>query len=172
MKTYPNKFGFSVSYTTRQPRANEKHGVDYFFVEKDTFEKEVQKNKFIEHNKVHDNYYGTHRDVVASIVNSGKICILDIDVNGVKMALTNGLIVGNRMFIEPPSLDILKKRLETRALDSKETIEKRVRNAAKEIELAHALNIFHVFVRNEDKDLFIQDCVGLIEDWYPFIKNK
>ena len=161
-----------MSYTTREPRKNERHGVDYFFVEKDTFDKEIAKNKFLEYAKVHDNYYGTHRDVVGSIVNSGKICILDIDVQGVKMALANGLVVANRIFVEPPSLDALKQRLEERGLDSKEVIEKRVKRAAKEIELAHQLNLFHVFIRNEDKDLFIQDCLGLIKTWYPFIEKE
>jgi guanylate kinase len=162
-----------VSYTTRPPRINEKHGVDYFFVEKDTFEREVEKNKFLEYNKVHENYYGTHRDVVGSIVNSGKICILDIDVQGVKMAMSNGLTVAYRMFLTPPSLDILKQRLIDRNTDSLEAIEKRVQRAAKEIELAHQLNLFHVFVTNDDKEPFLQDCMGVIRDWYPFLeKNK
>jgi guanylate kinase len=146
--------------------------VDYFFVEKETFEKEVEKNKFLEYNKVHDNFYGTHREVVGAIVNSGKICILDIDVQGVKMAMTNGLTVAYRMFLMPPSLDILKKRLEERGTDTNEVILKRVHRAAKEIELAHQLNLFHVFVTNDDKELFIQDCLGLIKDWYPFLDKS
>jgi guanylate kinase len=171
MKTYPEIFEFSVSYTTRSPRNNEKHGIDYFFVEKETFLREAEKNKFLEYNKVHDNYYGTHRDVISSIVNSGKICLLDIDVQGVKMALANGLKVSYRMFLLPPDLDVLRARLEARGTDSKEVIQKRIENATREIELAYQLNIFNVFVKNENLEEFILDCEDVIQDWYPYIKN-
>ncbi len=109
---------------------------------------------------------------MGSIVNSGKICLLDIDVQGVKMAITNGLIVCYRMFIVPPSLEELKKRLKDRGLDSEEVIKKRVAKATKEIELAHQWNLFHVFITNENKEDFISDSMSVIEKWYPFIKKS
>jgi guanylate kinase len=121
---------------------------------------------------VHENYYGTHRDVVGSIVNSGKICILDIDVQGVKMAMSNGLAVAYRMFITSPTLESLKQRLIERNTDSIEVIDKRVTRAAKEIELAHQLNLFHVFITNDDKEPFLKDCIEVIRDWYPFLNNN
>lgn len=121
---------------------------------------------------MHDNYYGTHRDVVGSIVNSGKICILDIDVQGVKMAMSNGLAVAYRMFLTSPSLESLRQRLIERNTDSIEAIDKRVKRAAKEIELAHQLNLFHVFITNEEKELFLKDCIDVISEWYPFLNNK
>jgi guanylate kinase len=158
-----------VSYTTREPRPDERHGFDYFFISKDTFHKEIQKNNLLEHNQVHDNLYGTHREVVASIIRSGKICLLDIDLNGVRMAVQNGLKASNRIFIMPPSLEILKKRLEERGTDSAETINKRIAKAGKEIELAHQLNLFHYFITNDDKDIFLPTATKLIEDCYPFI---
>ncbi len=121
---------------------------------------------------MHENYYGTHRDVVGSIVNSGKICILDIDVQGVKMAMSNGLAVAYRMFITSPTLESLKQRLIERNTDSIEVIDKRVTRAAKEIELAHQLNLFHVFITNDDKEPFLKDCIEVIRDWYPFLNNN
>ena len=140
-------------------------------MEKERFEKDKEQNKFIESNKVHENYYGTHRDVVSSIVKSGKICILDIDIQGVRMALSNGLTVANRMFILPPSLEVLKQRLEQRGTDSKKAIQKRLENAAKEIELAHSLDLFHVFIKNYKVEEFLIDCTTVIEEWYPHIKK-
>lgn len=109
---------------------------------------------------------------MGSIVNSGKICILDIDVQGVKMAMSNGLAVAYRMFLTTPSLESLRQRLIERNTDSSEAIDKRVKRAAKEIELAHQLNLFHVFITNEDKELFLKDSIDVISDWYPFLNNK
>ncbi len=146
--------------------------MDYFFVDKEKFEKEKQLNKFLESNKVHDNYYGTHRDVVSSIVNSDKICVLDIDVQGVRVALSNGLVVAYRIFIQPPSLDELKLRLEKRGTDSKESIQRRLENAAKEIEMANSLDLFHVNITNYELQEFLKDSSSVIEKWYPFLKKS
>lgn len=146
--------------------------MDYFFVEKETFQKEIDTGKFLEYNRVHDNYYGTHRNVVASIVNSGKVCLLDIDVQGVKMAMSNGLNAAYRMFIVPPNFEVLRQRLTDRGTDSKEVIDRRLAKAAKEIELAHQWNLFHVFITNDNKEDFITDSMSVIEKWYPFIKGE
>jgi len=75
MTKYSNIFEFSVSYTTREPRENEKYGKDYFFVNKETFDKEIQSANFLEYAQVHGNHYGTHRNHVSGIVNSGKVKI-------------------------------------------------------------------------------------------------
>lgn len=96
---------------------------------------------------------------------------MDIDVQGVRMAFSNGLTAANRLFVNPPSLEILRQRLEKRGLDSEETIKRRLSNATKEIELAHSFNLFHVFITNYKLDEFLQDCSKIIEEWYPFIKN-
>ncbi len=103
-------------------------------------------------------------------MNKGKVCLLDIDVKGVKSAMTNGLKTAYRIFVQPPSLDVLKKRLIERGLDSEEVINRRVMMAGKEIELAHQYNLYHVFITNDDKEDFIKDSMGVIEKWYPLEK--
>lgn len=170
MKRFPDHFCFSVSYTTREPRNNEKHGFDYFFVEKSTFEQEIAKNNFLEHNLVHGNYYGTYRPQIESIIKKDKIALLDIDIQGVRQATKNGLIVSYKMFIEPPTLEELKIRLEKRNTETPDSLVRRLANASKEIRLAHQINIFHKIIVNNDIEKFLHEATETIESWYPFLK--
>jgi len=85
--------------------------------------------------------------------------------------MKNGLIVSYKIFITPPSLDELKKRLENRQSDSKETIQNRVETAAEEIKLANQLNIFNKLIINKDKDIYLEEVKQVVEGWYPFIKK-
>lgn len=124
----------------------------------------------MEHNKVHDNYYGTHRDVVSSIVNSGKICILDIDIQGVRDSIKNGLIVSNRIFIIPPNIGVLKQRLLERGTETPESLQKRLDNAIKETETAFQSKLFHGVIKNDIRENFIKDSLDLVKKFYPFIK--
>lgn len=82
MGEYPDRFGFSVSHTTRAPRHGEENGVHYHFTEKEKMQKEIEDGKFIETAFVHGNYYGTSIKAVEDVKEKGKICILDIDVQG------------------------------------------------------------------------------------------
>lgn len=123
---------FSVSMTTRKPRGEEKEGVDYFFVDKETFEKAIKNNEFLEYAKYVDNYYGTPLAYVEKQRQEGKNVILEIDVQG-------GLQVIEKckdaisIFIEPPSLEILKQRLIGRNTDDLKVIEKRLKQVEREI---------------------------------------
>jgi guanylate kinase len=170
MSKYKEKFEFSVSYTTREPRVNEKHGKDYFFVSKETFEKEIYNKKFLEYNNVYGNYYGTHRDTVQSIVRTGKICLLDIDIQGFRDVTVNGLKVYYSMFIMPKNIETLRARLEERGTDKKEAIDKRVATAQMEIEMALQLKIFHSIIINDKLDEFLTKSTKQIEQWYPILK--
>jgi guanylate kinase len=127
----------------------------------------------LEHNIVHGNLYGTHRDIVTKVVNSGKICLLDIDVQGLRMALANGLLGAFRIFITPPNIDTLRKRLVDRGTESEEAIRRRLSIASKEIEIANNLKLYHYILENKDLKEFIDKSEKVIEEWYPFIlKNK
>ena len=159
LTNYPNQFGFSVSYTTRKPRGEERHGREYFFVEKETFEREIYNKKFLEYNEVYGNYYGTHRDTVEAIIKSG-----------FRDMRNNGLLVYNSMFVMPPSIEILRKRLEVRGTDTPEAIDKRISHANREIEMALSLGIFDVIVKNADREEFLKICTEKIYTWYPFLK--
>lgn len=124
---------FSISTTTRAKREGEQHGVDYFFVSKEDFEKDIEDGNFLEHANVHGNYYGTSLKPIMRALHENKLVIFDIDVQGHKIVRKklNDLITS--VFITTPSLKELENRLYNRSTDSNEVIEKRIFNAQEEI---------------------------------------
>ena len=132
---YPDTFGFSVSSTTRQPRAGEVNGKDYNFSTVDDFKKMIDESKFIEWAQFSGNYYGTTIDSVKDVINSGKTCILDIDMQGVKSVKKTDLNA-RFLFVAPPSIDDLRKILEGRGTETTESLEKRLGAAYAEMEYA------------------------------------
>lgn len=131
LRMMPN-IRFSVSYTTRKPRPGEVDGKDYLFVSEDTFKKMIEQGEFIEWAEVHGNLYGTSRKVINDIIESGKDVMLDIDVQGAQQ-MRNNFKGGIYIFVLPPSLDALRKRLKDRGQNSPEEIERRVKRAIEEI---------------------------------------
>ena len=126
---------FSVSHTTRPPRPGEKEGVDYYFVEKNAFQKMQEKELFYEWAEVHGNLYGTSRNAVQEIIDQGKDIILDIDVQGGLQAMDKVGDKGIFIFILPPSLQELEKRLVNRGTESESVIATRLKNAQGEIRI-------------------------------------
>lgn len=127
---------FSVSYTTRQPRVGEKHGVDYYFIEKAEFESKIQGEAFLEYAQVHGEYYGTAYEEVRRLEESGRRVLLDIDVQGALNIMPR--IKGTYIFITVQAgVETLKERLEKRGLDSPAVIQKRLSNAVWELEQSH-----------------------------------
>eukprot|EP00124_Ichthyophonus_hoferi_P004546 Ihof_evm2s515 gene=Ihof_evmTU2s515 len=109
---FPNAFGFSVSHTTRQPRAGEQPGKDYHFVTREELLAEVAKGMFIEHAEFSGNIYGTSQQSVKDVLDQGKLCVLDIDVQGVEI-LKKSFLHGETVyvFIRPPTIEALESRL-------------------------------------------------------------
>ena len=125
---------FSVSMTTRAPREGEVHGKDYFFVSREEFLEHVDRGNFLEHATVFDNYYGTPKDMVMKRLERGLNVLLDIDVQGglqVRAAMPEAVLI----FILPPSLAVLRSRLEGRGTETQDVIEKRLSKAVNEIKL-------------------------------------
>lgn len=145
---YPDAFGFSVSSTTRQPRAGEVNGKDYNFSTVDDFKKMIDESKFIEWAQFSGNYYGTTIDSVKDVINSGKTCILDIDMQGVKSVKKTDLNA-RFIFVAPPSIDDLRKRLEGRSTETTESLEKRLGAAYAEMEYADS-GAHDVVIVNDD----------------------
>ena len=125
---------FSISTTTRTPRIGEVNGVDYFFVTKEEFEKDINNGDFLEYAKVHDNYYGTSLKPINRALNESKLVIFDIDVQGHEIVRTKLSSITTSVFITTPSLEVLESRLNSRNTDSIEIIEKRIKNAKGEVE--------------------------------------
>jgi guanylate kinase len=123
---------FSISYTTRQPRQGEVHDRDYTFVSRKDFSSMIEKNEFIEWAEVHGELYGTSRKRLDEFLGNGYDVILDIDTQGA-LQIKERYRKGTYIFILPPSLEILQKRLAGRKTDSREEIEKRLTRAIEEI---------------------------------------
>jgi guanylate kinase len=123
---------FSVSYTTRKPRGNEKPGESYVYISRKEFEERRERGEFLEQAEVFGNYYGTNRNALDQAEREGKDLILDIDVQGARQ-LRETLPDAVSIFILAPSRDILEQRLRTRSEDTEEVIQRRLREAAEEI---------------------------------------
>lgn len=157
---YPDKFGFSVSNTTRQPRAGEVDGVDYHFTTVDDFKKMIEDKKFVEWAQFSGNYYGTSIKAVEDVSKSNKICILDIDMQGVK-SVKNTNLNARYLFLSPPSIDTLRVRLEGRGTETPESLEKRISAAAAELEYAKT-GAHDKIVVNDDLEKAYQEFKAFI----------
>ena len=138
-------FCYSISCTTRDPRGEEEDGLDYHFKTKERFEELIKEGAFIEYAKVHDNYYGTLKAPIQEVLAEGNSMILDIDVQGAakvreyvrNLPNTDPMKIGYvDIFINPPSMEELRRRLEGRGTDAPEVIEKRLANAEGEMSRA------------------------------------
>jgi guanylate kinase len=123
---------FSVSYTTRPPRGQERNGHEYFFISRDEFEARLAKGEFLEHAEVFGHYYGTHANELSRAAAEGVDLVLDIDVQGARQ-LKGKIPAAVSIFILAPSRQILEQRLRTRSQDSDDVIARRLREAAEEI---------------------------------------
>lgn len=135
MSTLPGLV-FSISHTTREPRQGEQDGVDYHFVSKDQFLDMIERELFLEYAEVHDNYYGTSKDAIGMQLEDGLDVVLDIDVQGAAILREKGQPDATHIFISPPSLNELERRLRGRGTESEEVIKLRLKNAATEIKAA------------------------------------
>lgn len=137
---------FSVSYTTRKPRGQEKDGQSYHFVSREEFEEMLARDEFLESAQVFGNYYGTHRSILDKAVEQGKDLVLDIDVQGARQ-LKCKIPEAVTIFILAPSREILEQRLRARSEDAEAVIQRRLRDAANEIRNYSAYD--YVLINNE-----------------------
>lgn len=135
LSKYPNLFELSVSCTTRAPRGQEVHGKEYYFITIDEFQERIKRDEFIEYEQVYEGlYYGTLKEEIERIEKAGKQVLFDVDVKG---GINLKRILGDKavsIFICPPSIDELRRRLEGRGDTSPEMIEKRLAKASVEME--------------------------------------
>ena len=149
----------SISYTTRQKRVEEKHGRNYFFVDDNEFDVMVGDNVFLEHAVVFDHRYGTSRDWVLEQLKKGVDVVLEIDWQGARQirSLFNDSL---SVFILPPSVEVLWKRLEGRNQDTKEVVESRMQAASNEVSHFHE---FDYIVINDEFDQALMDLQHIIK---------
>lgn len=158
LKRYP-QLRYSVSCTTRPKRKDETEGVDYFFIEPSEFRQRISSGQWAEWAEVHGNFYGTSDMFLRDALENRTDVLLDIDVQGARQILRR-YPESVTIFILPPDLETLKKRLESRASDSRETIFRRLRDA--ERELAHQES-YRYRVVNDSLEDAIDRVAGIIE---------
>jgi len=157
---------FSISCTTRQPRGSEIHAVDYHFISPDEFRQKISDDAFVEYEEVYtDKYYGTLKSEVEKIWDNQKVVIFDVDVKGGISLKKYFKEKALSIFIEPPSIEELERRLISRNTDDAETIKTRVAKAGEEMLYAKD---FDVIVINENLDQAKKEIKTLIEN---FIKK-
>lgn len=147
LKEFP-QLAFSVSASTRKPRSNERDGHDYYFISEEIFTEKIQRGEFVEWEMVYQGkYYGTLKSELERIWNNNQVPVLDIDVKGaihVQQQFPNTTL---SIFIEPPSVEELKKRLESRGTETAESLQARVNKASYEISFKHH---FHQNIVNDN----------------------
>lgn len=131
MESVPD-VGYSVSYTTRRPRSGEEHGRHYYFVSSAEFQNQIASDGFLEYAEVHGNMYGTSREQTERMTAEGKDVILEIDVQGADAVMAK-VPDAVSIFILPPSFEVLKARLTTRATEGSEELALRLRNSYGEV---------------------------------------
>lgn len=152
---------YSISHTTRSPRGAERDGTDYHFVSVPEFIAMRDAGGFAEWARVHDNFYGTSKEGLEAFLNAGKSVILDIDVQGAQQ-VAGHYPEAVTIFVKPPSLEELERRLVKRGTDSPETIAKRKKNAEWELSQEHLYR--HVLV-NDDLDRATDELAGIVKGY-------
>lgn len=150
---------YSISFTTRPPRGDEKNGVEYHFVSEEVFRQKIHKGEFAEWAEVHGHLYGTSAKDVEEVLDRGLDILLDIDVQGAKRLFAK-YPEAISVFVTPPNMEELQKRLWKRGVDSQAAVERRLRNAEAEVAQAHEYD--HVVV-NDDLDQTVSDLESIIE---------
>jgi guanylate kinase len=151
---------FSVSYTTRKPRANEVDGRDYHFVTHERFVDMVERGEFLEHAQVYDNYYGTGLRAVQDALSQGELLLLEIDWQGARQVRAR-LPEARSIFILPPTREALELRLRARSTDSEAVIRRRLQDAARDI--AHWTE-FDYAVINDRFERAVEELLAIVHE--------
>jgi guanylate kinase len=163
LKEYPEKLAFSISATTRQPRANEINGTDYYFISLAEFNKKINALAFIEWEMVYEGkYYGTLKADIERIWKNGKTPVLDIDVKGAIHVQQQFKKDALSIFIEPPSVETLSDRLKNRGSETAASIKARVDKASYEITFKKH---FDIIIVNDILDIACEKAEDVIMDF-------
>ncbi|RDW91455.1 guanylate kinase [Coleophoma crateriformis] len=185
MTKYPGTFATTVSHTTRDPRPGEKRDVDYYYISMEDFEAMISRDEFVEHAKFGGNRYGTSKRTIKDLTSSGKLVLLDIEMEthhflssnfrglwwliliafaceqGVKQ-IKNSDISARFVFIAPPSMETLEARLRGRGTEKEDSIQKRLAQAEKELEYSKTEGAHDLIIVNDDLDKAFKELEGFV----------
>ncbi|MDR1391002.1 MAG: guanylate kinase [Holosporales bacterium] len=152
--------GMTISCTTRAPRFDEVHGVDYYFISSEEFEKLIKDGEFLEHVECYGNRYGTLKREVSNVLKSKDVCILDLEFEGAYNVISKGEVnfksIG--VLILPPSMKSLKNRLINRKTETEESLKKRIKESFRVKEIAN----YEYVIINDDLEKSKQDITDII----------
>jgi len=161
LKTFPDQLSFSISAATRQRREYEKDGVDYHFMTVDEFKEKIQNNSFVEWEMVYEGkYYGTLKSEIHRIWKENKTPLLDIDVNGAVHVQQQHAEQSLSIFIEPPSVDELKKRLQGRGTETTQSLATRLNKATYELSFK---DHFDKVIVNDNLERACKEAEGIVK---------
>ncbi|PGH28950.1 guanylate kinase, partial [[Emmonsia] crescens] len=157
---YPDTFALSVSHTTRPPRTGEQDGREYYFTTRDSFQSLIDQGGFIEWAQFSGNYYGTSTKAVRDVAEKKRICILDIEMEGVKQVKRTSLNA-RFLFLAPPSLEVLEQRLRNRGTETEDSLSRRLAQAKNELEYAKQPGAHDVVIVNDE----LETAYEALKDW-------
>eukprot|EP00884_Botryococcus_braunii_P022818 jgi/Botrbrau1/921/Bobra.0167s0034.1 len=158
LRQQSDRFGFSCSHTSRPPRPGEEDGKHYWFINREDFEDAISKNKFLEYAYVHSNIYGTSYKAVQDVAATGRCCVLDIDVQGARLVRQSGLRA-IFVFIAPPNIEELEKRLRGRGTETEEQIQVRLRTAQEELNSMNEMGLYDYVIFNDKLEEALQQLL-------------
>jgi guanylate kinase len=162
LKEFP-QLAFSVSAATRSGRSNETNGVDYYFISGEEFTRKIQHNEFVEWEMVYEGkYYGTLKSELERIWNNQQVPVLDIDVKGAIHVQQQFPDTTLSIFVEPPSVDELKRRLSSRGTETEESLQARVNKASYEISFKH---YFHKIILNDNLERACKQAKEVVQQF-------
>ncbi|UJR25907.1 hypothetical protein I4U23_007255 [Adineta vaga] len=160
---YPTAFAFSISHTTRSPRSGEQNGREYHFVSRSDMESMLKRGEFLESTEFSGNLYGTSKKAVEDVIQTGRICLLDVDKQGVKN-IRNTDLSAIFIYISPPSYEILEQRLRGRKTDSEAAIEKRLTEAKESMEFSKEPGVYDRVILNDQLDVAYQSIKDILRE--------
>uniref|UniRef100_H2LLH6 Guanylate kinase n=1 Tax=Oryzias latipes TaxID=8090 RepID=H2LLH6_ORYLA len=163
MKDHEGVFGFSVSHTTRNPRPGEEDGKDYHFTTREVMQEGIDNGEFIENAEFSGNMYGTSKAAVEDVRAKNLICILDVDIQGVRRIKETDL---NPIYIsiQPPSIEILEQRLRDRQTETEDSLQKRLEAARIDMELSKEPGVFDVVIINDDLERAYEELKDILNE--------
>ncbi|VDK46928.1 unnamed protein product [Anisakis simplex] len=176
MHDYPNTFALSVSRnfisnTTRQPRPGEENGIHYWFSDKESMQKMIDAGEFLEHASFGGNFYGTSKKAVEDVQKTGRICILDVELQGVR-SIKKCDLNPKYILIKAPSLAVLEERLRSRKTESEESLAKRLKHAKEDLDaVASDPSLFDFVIVNDDLENAYQQFISAIEPELKAVKT-
>ncbi|VDM95239.1 unnamed protein product [Thelazia callipaeda] len=171
MEAYPDAFAFSISHTTRKPRPEEVDGINYWFVTEEKFKKMINDGEFLEYATFGGSMYGTSKKALDDVLKTERICIVDVELQGVK-SIHGCKLDAKYILIKTPTLEILEQRLRSRKTETEESLTKRLNHAKEDLDAVSANpELFDFVIVNDNLERAYNEFLKIIENELDIVMN-